>query len=139
MAETFWENGERALAGEEVTVERRVRRPSGEERLCRLTPIRLPSSARLLRISLVDITEQDRAQRELASTAAILAAEHESSPDGILVIDRAGRILSVNRRYSEIFDIPAELLAARTTDPFWRWRLNKCSDGSVRSSSAIPS
>ena len=41
-----------------------------------------PVECPLLRASLVDITSQSRAQRELASTAAILAAEHESSPDG---------------------------------------------------------
>jgi PAS domain S-box-containing protein/putative nucleotidyltransferase with HDIG domain len=60
----------------------------------------------------VDVTERNRAQRELTSTAAILATEHESSPDGILVVDPKARIISVNRRFGQIFDIPAELLAA---------------------------
>ncbi len=60
----------------------------------------------------VDVTERNRAQRELTSTAAILATEHESSPDGILVVDSMARIISVNRRFGQIFDVPAELLAA---------------------------
>ena len=68
----------------------------------------------MLRASLVDVTEQDRVQRELASTAAILASEHEASPDGILVVDLDGRILSSNRRFREMFDIPADVIAART-------------------------
>ena len=65
----------------------------------------------------VDVTARNRAQRELASTAAILAAEHESSPDGILVVDPAARIISFNRRFREMFDIPAELLASRDPSP----------------------
>ena len=60
----------------------------------------------------VDVTERDAAQRKLASTAAILAAEHEASPDGILVADRLGRIISVNRRCGQIFGVPTELLEA---------------------------
>jgi PAS domain S-box-containing protein len=60
----------------------------------------------------VDVTGRNRAQRELTSTAAILATEHESSPDGILVVDSMARIISVNRRFGQIFDVPAELLAA---------------------------
>ena len=60
-----------------------------------------------------DDTGRKRTQRELASMAAILATEHEASPDGILVVDPMGRYLSVNRRFAEIFGIPHELLAAR--------------------------
>ncbi len=65
----------------------------------------------------VDVTARNRAQRELASTAAILATEHESSPDGILVVDSAKRILSINRRLGELFDVPAELLVAGNDEP----------------------
>ena len=96
-----------------MTFERRVRRTSGEERLCRATLVQLPSKARLLRVSLVDIAAEDRVRRELAAAAAILATEHDSSPDGILVVDPRARIVSVNRRFRDIFAIPADLLAAQ--------------------------
>ncbi len=63
-------------------------------------------------VVVVDMTERDAAQRGLASTTAILAAEHEASPDGILVVDRQARIVSTNRRFGQIFGVPTELLAA---------------------------
>ncbi len=128
-AELFLENCERALAGEEVTYQRRLRRPSGEERLCRGALVRLPSSARVLRTSFIDITEQDRAQRELAASAAILAAEHEASPEGIMVVDRAGRIVSANRRLSELYGVPQELLASAKLEDLLHVARDLVSDG----------
>ena len=65
----------------------------------------------------VDVTERDAAQRKLNSTAAILAAEHKSSPDGILVVDRSARIVSVNRRFCDMFSVPSELLDAGDVEP----------------------
>jgi PAS domain S-box-containing protein len=65
----------------------------------------------------VDVTARNRAQRELTSTAAILAAEHEASPDGILVVNPEGRIISVNRRVAEIFEIPASLYVSGDDEP----------------------
>jgi PAS domain S-box-containing protein len=72
-SESFADRNSRALAGEVVTFDRRIRRPSGEDRVCRVTLVRLPSATRLLRSSLVDITEQKRIESETA--AARLEAE----------------------------------------------------------------
>ncbi len=66
VAQIFWEHNRRALAGEEVTIERRFRRPSGEERICRGALVRLPSNLRLLRASFIDITEQRAAEAQLS-------------------------------------------------------------------------
>ena len=65
VAQSFFENRERALSGEQVILERRIRQVSGEERLCQLTLVRLPSKARMLRASLVDVTESNRAEMAL--------------------------------------------------------------------------
>ncbi|MEO8215531.1 MAG: PAS domain S-box protein [Acidobacteriota bacterium] len=45
----------------------------------------------------------------LRTTAAILRAQQEATRDGILVVDRAGKILSVNRRFFEIWQISPSL------------------------------
>ena len=72
---------------------------------------------------IVDVTERNAAQRKLESTAAILAAEHEASPDGILVVDPRARIVSVNRRFGQIFKLPTEAARRQAmTSGCWRWR-----------------
>ncbi len=70
---------------------------------------------------ILDVTESNKAQRELASTAVILAAEHELSPDGILVVDQANNIISVNRRFAEIFGVPGQLFADKGNEPILAW------------------
>ena len=46
VAESYSDHNKRALAGEEITYERRIRQASGEERLCQVTLVRLPSKVR---------------------------------------------------------------------------------------------
>jgi PAS domain S-box-containing protein/putative nucleotidyltransferase with HDIG domain len=76
----------------------------------------------------VDVTERNKAQRQLATTAAILATEHESSPNGILVVDPTARIISVNRRFGQIFDVPTELLTAGDDGPVQAIVLRRMAD-----------
>ncbi len=57
-----------------------------------------------------DITERKRAQEELLLKTALLETEAETTLDGILVVDGKGRCLQSNRRFAEMFNVPAELL-----------------------------
>ena len=76
----------------------------------------------------IDVTESNRAQRQLASTAAILATEDELTPDGILVVDGFTRIISVNSRFGEIFQIPAQLLADKADEPVLQCVIDQVAD-----------
>ncbi len=53
-------------------------------------------------------------RRDRKNTLAILEAQQEATLDGILVVDPEGRVLSHNRRFREIWNIPEEV--ARTAD-----------------------
>ncbi len=60
-----------------------------------------------------DISDRVRAVGELRATNSVLAATLESTADGILVVDVAGNITSLNSRFVEMWRLPPETLTAR--------------------------
>ena len=74
-----------------------------------------------------------RIEDELAVVPTLLRATLEATADGILLIDRAGGIVNMNRRFARMWGLPEELLAkhddsaifdfmaARFTDPNGYW------------------
>ena len=69
---------------------------------------------------LVDIDARKQAEEKLAYSNLVLAATSESSPEGMIVVDRAGKILSYNRRFIEMWRIPPEIAAAGIDDAVMR-------------------
>src|SRR5690349_12723415 len=60
-----------------------------------------------------DITERQRIEQDLRETLSLLSATFDSTADGILVVDLAGRILTFNRKFAELWLIPHSILAVR--------------------------
>ncbi len=56
-----------------------------------------------------DITDRKQAEDALQFANTLLRTEMEASPDGILVVDQNGRIMSMNRRFADMFALPADL------------------------------
>ncbi len=65
-----------------------------------------------LRGVLVDITERKAAEQATLQAFSLLEATLESTADGILVIDRAGKIVNYNQKFADMWHIPPSVLEA---------------------------
>ncbi|HET7840366.1 MAG TPA: PAS domain S-box protein, partial [Terriglobia bacterium] len=99
-----------------LEVEHHIRRRDGEIRqvVVRMS-VNKDSRGRPTRTRGVnqDITERKRAEEALLLKTAILEAESETSMDGILAVDDAGKIILFNNQFARMWDVPQELFESR--------------------------
>jgi len=62
---------------------------------------------------LLDITEEKATEDNLRKTVSLLNATLDSTADGILVVDAAGKIAIFNRKFLEMWRIPEEIVASQ--------------------------
>ena len=72
--------------------------------------------ARTFLVTVQDRTEAERQAHERETLVAELQATLESTGDGILVTDLAGRITAFNRRFAQLWGMPESLLIERNDD-----------------------
>ena len=59
-----------------------------------------------------DVTERVEDEEESEKTLSLLKATLEATADGILVVDHAGKIVSFNRKFIELWKVPNEIIAS---------------------------
>ncbi|WP_420126825.1 PAS domain S-box protein [Longimicrobium sp.] len=69
---------------------------------------------------MTDITERRKAEEALRFKTTLLQAQNHVAIDGILV-SHESRVLSMNRRYAEIFNVPDELQAPDRCVEMFQW------------------
>ncbi len=118
VAQSFDEHNKLAMSHEQVVFERLVRGKAGKESVCEVRLTRLPAEGRrLVRSSLVDITERKRAERERETALALLSESElkfkqifDSSPEPIIISDDSGRMTMVNRQLTRLMGYCADEL-----------------------------
>ncbi len=95
----------------------------------RITPLQLhgtPPTHYLVTVQ--DRSELARQQQEREALVTELQATLESTADGILVTDLAGRIRAFNRRFAQVWDMPADLLSGAHDDAVFDWMRRSVND-----------
>ncbi|MDP2005940.1 MAG: EAL domain-containing protein [Rubrivivax sp.] len=79
-------------------------------------------------VVMCDRSAEQRAENARESLLAELQATLEATADGILVTDAAGRMSACNRRFAEIWRLPAELLQRDDDSAVQAWLLRSVTD-----------
>jgi diguanylate cyclase (GGDEF)-like protein/PAS domain S-box-containing protein len=66
-----------------------------------------------LRGIVIDITEHKRAENAIRRNLSLLNSIIESTADGILVVDRAGKIVKFNQKFVEMWKIPDSIVQSQ--------------------------
>jgi two-component system cell cycle sensor histidine kinase/response regulator CckA len=74
------------------------------------------------------IVQRKQAADKLEQSVSLLQATLESTADGLLVIDGAGRIVAYNQKFAQMWRIPEEILASRDDDRALAFVLEQLTD-----------
>jgi PAS domain S-box-containing protein len=75
-----------------------------------------------------DITDRVRVEDELDRSLSLLKAALDATADGILVVDREGRIVSYNLRFVDMWRLPDAVVASRDDDRALEFVLDQLKD-----------
>ncbi len=81
-----------------------------------------------IRAILRDITARKMAEDALAKSASLLQATFDSTADGILAIDRNGKIVTFNREFVEMWGVPSDVMALRDDETMIAFVQNQLKD-----------
>jgi PAS domain-containing protein len=107
----YWEDVRNGVAPELRDVAASYLRADGELQATKTITRAAPDST-LLVVCALPVGKLQRTEHELADLSARLRATLEATADGILLEDRSGAILNMNRRFSQLWQIPEKLLLA---------------------------
>jgi len=82
-------------------------------------------------VAMHDQTRQRQSEEDRETLVAELRATLESTADGILVTDLAGRMRSFNQRFATLWGIPEDLLQERNDEAVQVWMRRSVADGSA--------
>ncbi|HLF94079.1 MAG TPA: PAS domain S-box protein [Planctomycetota bacterium] len=94
----------------------------------RLGPIKREEEVVGVVIIATDITPRKQVEETLRFQKTLLESQSEAAIDGILVVSSEGRMISFNRRFVEMWEIPHEVVEARSDERALKSVLDKLVD-----------
>jgi two-component system, cell cycle sensor histidine kinase and response regulator CckA len=101
----------RDLSGRELAERESEKEKEELEKRDRQRSVELAATNRML---VAEISEREQAEKALRESQSLLQATLESTADGILVVDMQGKIVSINRRFVDMWGIPEHALNRRS-------------------------
>ena len=127
----FWEHAASQLT-EPVESQTLISRPDGHlvsvQRRVSLVRAGLEARQWVYLVVLRDRSEELRSQAELEDRLAQLRATLDSTTDGILVTDLAGRITNFNPQFVSLWSVPEPLMKQRDDAAVSAWMLRRVAD-----------
>jgi two-component system, sensor histidine kinase len=102
----FWDEVRQGGKPEIREVQGLYQRADGSTLIVRKSISRLAQAPGWLVIRAENIDNESRTEEELGRTTSQLRATLEATADGILVLDRDGRISNMNRRFAQLWQLP---------------------------------
>ena len=125
----FWEEALRGGNAEVRNAEASYRCASGELLAASKTVARVVGEGKAwLVVRAEPLHPGRRIEDGLAPVVSLLRATLEATADGILLIDRAGRIVNMNRRFSRMWGLPDQLLAEHEGSAIFGFMAARLSD-----------
>ena len=90
-----------------------------------------PQGLALWVVSMRDLSAQRRGEEEREALLVDLRSTLESTADGILVTDLAGRLRNFNQRFAALWGIPEDLLQQRDDAAVQAWMRRSVADGAA--------
>jgi PAS domain S-box-containing protein len=76
----------------------------------------------------MDITERKNIEERLAETTLLLQTTFDLTVEGILAVDTEGKFITFNKRFSEMWQIPKEILETKDDNKALNFVLNQLKD-----------
>jgi PAS domain S-box-containing protein len=112
-------------------VEHRIMHKDGSIRWVRNTPVPFfDKDGQLVAYDgmISDITERKLAEIELKFRNLLLTTQQEVSIDGIRIVDEFGKIISYNRRFMEMWEIPTQIIETGSDEQVLQLAISKTTE-----------